>query len=1491
MGIGQKYICQYVNVDLHESLMPENAARFLKNLVYSLDDNTTAASDRSGATGVFKPVPSTSLYIDNFTLPTGNNHTIGALKVEEFREVYVWVHNSLGNHQIYRLNCSDNTYNVVYQGPELAFILQPEYFIHTAGAYLEVIYVTDPNSGQKKRRSYLMYTDGYNYQRFISVEDSIATSGFSATLFPFFAGTYDKSVLINMGVPTPKDCIQITEIELTEEEKTQNNRLLFNTWQFRLRYTDVWGRPSEYGEISDIYIPGGSDCLSSSSGLPRCLNLSFDVPLPYIDKVEIAYRNCNDQQWYSAEVLNLYVGSQLGDWWKRPRNSEVNYNSNTKKIIYKFCAEANCTPISPDLTNRLDNPLPRSSQAINPQGKFINLNNNKDGFLPFSKELKDKIKFTVEAPIVTPNAPKQFSNIDVYVEIHRTSYIFADGANQPIYSYTIDAGKFYGFGDAYGEDTQEAFDKYGQYFPNPDQKGFIGILAGTEITTISEQWVLNLENGAFVKGTDFDTQLINYAQLAANFKLRFFQKFSFTNVPSGSYIFRILSHQVDLRTTSISDAEKTSTYTIGQYDFDFNRRPEVVDFNNQLNDYKELVIDVCNSDYDGLKDNKILQIWSMVAPNRTIDAGYVYNTIDPTQAKNGVELLTVEGGEFNSKNTDHNGFYFAAGKTTTFGGQFNFSIKGFCNCTYVELIKTRSGQSDQLFPVNYYLNDNKVCPNYENNTCNFILIKGKIRLCNSQIGVPGVGVVLARGASTITDIDGEFTIKAYDDTQNTIRNDKIYFVPTGCSFRTCDNNCLEPIEISIIKCTICEDRIINIGDTEVSYTTNKGLLSGMTYPVGVVGWDWLGRPTFVQPLGNITTPSVQQTKNFSPSRVKVTIDPSAIFPAEIQYLTFWIGDAADIADYITWIVDKVEFIDNTGLVNEDAPTQIKIRYASLVEYNKQNNFNTTTIWDFIPAGENTPVVSDKVQFQINGDGKFFPQLITALVKYDQTGTYFLINYTNDLKDLKANAVIRLLRPKQCTTEEPYFEVCTTIMLKNRSATINQFYLNTFDTYYIYRQIPVPTVLDEDNTINQIRILGIPFEHHSPSDFWGYKCHNIGRAHFKNPYETELYHEEQMALSGALSENGELNFLNFFDSAKKTDFKETGIGGIVANFPFTGGSLVIGQLDWFTVGFSDTVARVNDAGQVVAPSINDQFGQASGKVGNNYGCRLFDKNTLYNYKGLVQYLDTNAGFVIQHDYQQANPISNNGTDSYIKAKVKYIQTYNLTHANKKYFFGVVDCAANSYLLSDFTIKSTSYVNHLRDKDVSAQETIAYGIYSKACKGWFSATPQYYCELEGDIKDKQLFLFKDGKPYRQYNINNTNDFGKVFGEIVLSILKPVIVIDNFVKKKPLSIGVLCKQSQFFSDEIKTETGQQSRILLAHWLQAEFGWYAPFLCDLNTLADSNLLIQTGANKILDGNPLVGNWISVRLVCKPEDATKYFELQGFVMSVFKDGNNLINK
>ena len=49
-----------------------------------------------------------------------------------------------------------------------------------------------------------------------------------------------------------------------------------------------------------------------------------------------------------------------------------------------------------------------------------------------------------------------------------------------------------------------------------------------------------------------------------------------------------------------------------------------------------------------------------------------------------------------------------------------------------------------------------------------------------------------------------------------------------------------------------------------------------------------------------------------------------------------------------------------------------------------------------------------------------------------------------------------------------------------------------------------------------------------------------------------------------------------------------------------------------------------------------------------------------------------------------------------------------------------------------------------------------------------------------------------------------------------------------------------------------------------------------DLNTLPDPNSPLNTGANRLVDGNPLYGTWIEVRMIGYPEMDDIYSQLDG---------------
>lgn len=1498
-----------VNLNVHESLVDNQTARFIKNLIYEVTDTADATASRGAQTGVGKPLQSNSQYIENLTLPDGYNHTIGAFAFKQTKQVFVFLFNDESNHTVYVLNGGDQSFNIIKQGGIWNFQLDPEKFVHNGGCWLQVIYVEDPDTGLPKKRSFLIFTDGFNPQRQVCIEDAIATNGFDPNEFPYFRGDYDPEIPFNMGVPTSMDCVQITEIPRTPADVGANNNILFNTWQIRITPIDVWGRPAEHGIISDIYIPGINDCVAASNSLARCLNLNFSAGNPFWDKVQVEFRNCNSLQWYLDQVLFLYVGSNLGEWWKRQRNPDINYVAATNTINYTFCRDKECNPIPQNETNRLDNPLPRSSQAVAKLNQFLSVINNKSGFTPFAKSITDKIKFNITPPKVeTVNS----RTITIYVPIWNEALdnfqsVRADGTN----------------GFIWGDNNSKhgGARNYLQYFTNIQQSGFPGYLLGDGNLAFSTQVYVD-GNGNINDDPEHLGQNLSPAQFTM-------QKFVYNNVPSGIYIFRLASHLSD---PSVSgDFESTSTTVWGVCPFNkslLTGNPNNSVSPEQRRHSQELIINVCDGDYNTLNQTEILVIADLAAehteniPGQLVPitgfnsissaykatSGYIYETRQNGFNQNPMELMSVIGQNgITSLITDHNGFYYFS--TAGTGRSFVFDFYYKCQISQFSMTEGNTG----MRLSNHWLDEERHGVNafpfgdFFTTPCNRILIKGQAFLTDKNIGIPGATIVLSRGGTTATDDDGNFTLIAHDEVGVPQRNDILIFANGVCNYLGVDGVCVPVKNIVIIHCATCILRTLLVGQYLLTYNIQRGLLSGGVYGMGVTGWDWLKRATFVQPLGYLNIPSVIQSQAIGPSTVEVSIPPDTVFPPETTEITFWITAETTLAEYLTWIVDRFDLIDNTGNINVVAPTQIRIYYASLIEYNKQNNFNTTTAWNFIPQGQNIPVTSDKVQFLMNGDGKFFAKTIIGLVKYDQVGQFLLIDYTPDLAGLIANGVIRLMRPKVCTGNEPYFEICHSVKIINGVAQENKFILNAFDTYYLSRQIPVPIPVTPTPAVQSIattepisgggtqtttvtpvpvatadaqRIFGFRFEHNSPSNFWGQGCANFGRVNVKNPYEAVIFLQNEIALSGTLSINGQLNYLNYFDGANKFSFDINTLNGIVAVFTQNSILILVGQNDNATVGFNDDIPVVNAQGQLTIPSGKDQFGNPQPSIGGRYGCQLFDKSTLCMKDGLVQFLDSTSMAVIQHNFRQGYPISTNNSDGYIRAKVASVNKYNLSALNKRYFVGAIDEASNSYLLTDYIIKSNNFLNTLREENVDVQETVVYGIYSKAFKGWLGFTPENMCSIEGEFNDNQLFTFKNGVPWKHYSLTDQTDYGSIYGTVVESIFDVIVVIDPMKKKKPLSIAQYINGGMYFCDQATTPT-QQTRMLISAWLEANYGFFAPFLCDLNTLPDKNIPDQTGKNKLMDGNILVGNWIRVRLVSSPDTQTVYHELQGITVSI----------
>jgi len=1492
------------NLDLAPEYIDEQTARFIKGLTPFEAAIDGMGNVLEGENEIkLKPNQSNELYV-NIPIPAGDNFAVGVRGFAISNEVYVLVYNSNKNHFIYRLNCLIRTFDIVKIDPTFNFQKKPQFFMGIGQITLTLIPLVNPDTNEEFIAKELKFTDNFNYQGYVRVDDSIATNGYDANLFPYFAGTYDKAPIVRMGLPTPKSCIKVTPIPRVTDpadpnyDVPKNNKMLFAKWFFTVKATDVWGRPSEWCIRSEEYIAAINDCIANSNNIPRCVNLEFEIPNPFWNTVEIGWIACINgisTVWKREETLFLYTGSNIGEWWKRPRNPNINFNTTTNKVTYKFCRDKECDVIPVDETTRIENPMPKRSGAIL---EFPNhetgLFNNKSKFNPFGQVLTDKIKHTVIPPA---QADLGLRNITIYAAIYNDFYQAPTDYQGMFVGVVQDGNNGYYYGGITSQMQYDGAwaDRYQQRFKNKAQAGFCGYLVGAG-SVISTQ-VIEQADGTLLP--DPRHTLVVGQNGTGDGKL-VLQKFVFTNIPKGKYIFRFSSQLSDPNADANYRQTSTPMWGLSSYTRQ-NNRLNIDSHTRQRN--QELLVDVCDKDYDTFKDdNKLLLIADLAATvqgqSYKANCRYVYETNKNGYDQTPVELIDVISAHMDiSLITDHNGFLWA----TTRGSKRTYALNQLDKCVNAQL---RFNQSDVVGMV---VEAPIFTQGVIERPCNRVLIKGKLLLQGTNIGISNALVTITRGSSAVTDENGDYEIIAHDSMDDflngRVRIDKL-IINSVCTY---GGICID-IPVTWPACVNCATRTVTIGDIILSYDNKKGLLSGGVYPLGCVGFDWLGRATYVQQLGYINIPTINESKNIAPSTVQIDIDPTATFPAEIEYITFWIGPETTIEKYLTWIADKVEFIDAQGLVNDVAPTQIRIYYGSILEFNKQNNNNTTCAWDFIPANETKPVLNDHAKWFINGDGQFFTKAISSLIKYDDTGKAFVIDWTTDLKDLKENALFRLERIKNCTGNEPYREICgSKVEILNGKAQTNTFILNVFDTYYPNRAIPVPVPMPEapttanitttittgnqsiatqqipvpTPTVIQLRTFGFPFEHFAPSNIWGTGCF-IARENTKNPYEAELIEPYQVARSGALSPNGQLNFLCYFDDRKKLNFEIPECGGITSVVQKIGVIAAICKTKIFIVGFNDNLGRVNADGTFQAGSIANEFGKPQDI--DSFGCDSKDKMSVQFKNGIVMWVDRNRAEAVQSDFSKVMSFTRDKCNGYFKAKVKQVLADELA-----YFTGAIT-PANEYLITNQTLADNpggmSYINTERTYSPLIPETVSFHIGTRELIQWFGFTYENYAWLDGDILNNQMFSFMKGVPYSHYN-GKTNGSFNVFHGVETEKVIDVIFhgADAFKKKMFFVIMNWCENQLFFSDLITTEAKQTSRLLLPHWYKGAYMSSGTLLCALNSVPDPTMAIQTGANVLMDGDRLYGNYLRLRLIGDPAFNSKYCELLGleFIAAPFE--------
>ena len=1103
-------------LDLDKLRLPENTAIWIKDMTTGVNINANAPA-LSGASALVRTPTEGNTALTPGAYPSGTNYCIGTYSSEQTNELYYFLFNSNNNHSVWVINGDTGVISKVYQNALLGFVLDPQYFISQGRCTMAMRSIIDPVTGNETNYKFLIFAYNLNNQFCIEVSSSIATSSFSTSYFTASAAFYNPLELVHHGVATPLQAIGLntpTAYVPVSSDLTEQNLLVRNGWQFRVKFVDIFGRESEHGIISSQYITIiGGGCITASNSLPRCMMLNFDAGNPLVNQIQIEYRQWvgNDTGsalatgWLIYEIINKYDNSLSVEWYNRPYNplftssgSGVTFNAGTNIIAYTFCADKNSIPIDPAETSRTEPELPRISESAFFLDTRVGFANNVRGFQPIPQSEVEKVVFSPKLPSSSPCPAAPLRTITLYANIYRprnnTSAIIRTSLSKVV------------FGDNDGPCSVSAPTSYSmdQVFADQSNPGFIAYLAGTPYACVAQQGNYNLSTNTFTyegygSGIAFADQPM--------------QQIVIKDVPAGKYIVRIASHH-----SKITDPnyQKTSTTVAGicnlseAYGGDRH--------NYAANPIKEIEVD-CTTGNVNLQNagDPMFVIIDLTDSNSAVD----FYLIEALGGNTPVEMNPVNFSSqsafgtgqdcYGSFFTDHNGYGFACGKTNTYVNiGFDNCIGGFAG--YLSYYKTQYG----IQHGDGTGSPTGACSVCLGNPFNQVYlyattfgfpsgarrqITQNIFTCaDHTVGVPGVPVVMTKGAAGITNTGGSVTLIAHnrynyaacygatglpylasllpDYSISPNNQDELVFSQKGgCEWTDCGgcNSYRADVTVTYVACggsrnTTEPDIYVNTSGTNI-----YGVQSGGKYPVAIWGHDIIGRHSAPQSRAGansfVTIPNLNDVgyQQFALSQIQVNIDSSFAIDPIFTKLTFLVGANVLFTDYFSWAADWVQPVDNTGATNAVNPTFIRIYYGSLNEYNKQYNFSTNTGWEFISTGTNnqsSPIEGDIVQFIMNGDGSWLDSVISAPISYDSSGLFFTFNYLPELAGLINGALFRVIRPAQNTSGElvPLYEQSLTVPLVNGIPQSFSFTLPYFDSYLLQRLIPTPLLYGQTGPI-------------------------------------------------------------------------------------------------------------------------------------------------------------------------------------------------------------------------------------------------------------------------------------------------------------------------------------------------------------------------------------------------------------------------------------------
>lgn len=1122
----------FLNLDTsYEELKPSESP-FIKGFTFDINGNPDSGTNNATGEGqnmLDLTTVRSNAPASDISLPSGNNMRIGYFESPTTQEGYWFNYNSEGNHGVYLIDGNTGAVSTVIIDPELNFSDEPENFI--SGHRVLLRYSIDSQKAITEK--YLLITDGFNWHKNIAVSASVATSGFDASLFPYWdlkPPHFDRRELFEWAVRPPMEKPEVSAIPNTAADAGSQNMVVDKAFQFAISNENTDGMQSTLSPYSLPFIVKSELYLNSPDSMPKRALLKFPAGSPKTEKISIyvrtAKRDSNSVEsikewsdWFLYDTIYKFddIGANspqaIGNaYWLRTNPwPSYNYDPVFNTLEYVFDNKKVYQIISQEYANLLQTGMPQLSVAMTDLGDAAVLGNNRYGYPNFGRDILGKMLPEVR---YKPQSicQKTTRQLTLYAYVGRCGDEFSYASQ---FSWINGADKDYRFGGWTGADNVSTIanmlnesKSFGLNFA--DKKAPRCYLKGTPYYSDGICCEVKSDFSVVEIDTDIDLAADGFALVK---RIRddggyIVFKFKFT-VPSDRYIATIGRHSVP----AAGDYRDESTYIYGIAN---SRITSFTAFTiggvtavkpNAIGSFsKEMEVDVTGGDLDVWGNNA--DLFYIYCPYITNRGNKKYRFIEGYIKESAASPLPIELFPYQMSNaatddcgqfTDKNGFYWAYTKVAN-ADSVSIDMYPKINCATRKItIATAQGG------IGWKRNPDAYLASYNGGVvgdCNRIIYKGKVTDLTGGIPYSNIAISIKDGGTVYTRQDGTFTLIVHNG-QQTLRSSPVY-VNAGGNFSITGQGCsqlplflFDEANVACISCQLREYPLALALQVGISSQSETSLAENGSYSVACYGADLAGRLMFVNRISEISVPSFLVRDNLLASYIGVVLDASLDFSAypDIKWLTFAVSANLSAKRRVQWVGDAIEYIDNSGNVvsSPSAAVFCSIKINSLFNANVSSNLTLLSTYQFAEQDRlrvldngtdlfDVATYGDPIDVQVLGtsytqaainSGLIPPQVNTVLdgTASGSTDIALIVKYDQrfDKLDGKTGFWIEVYTPSADAETVPYYETAGFYPIINGKIASFDGYSNGSPVY----SYPLSVDIDFWDTYYLERFISIP----------------------------------------------------------------------------------------------------------------------------------------------------------------------------------------------------------------------------------------------------------------------------------------------------------------------------------------------------------------------------------------------------------------------------------